>query len=377
MNQGAKKYFVVAGEPSGDIHGGKLISAIQNIEPDSSFVGHGGDLMKESGMRILRHTNDLAIMGFVEVVRHLPRLIKIMRETIEAIARLKPDRVILIDYPGFNLRLAKNIHRLGIPITYFILPQAWAWRKKRIESMKIFLDQSLSIFPFEQTWYESQGLPTHYIGHPFVERDNIGESSKEYHHRHNLNDKYPILVLLPGSRQQEIKQHWPIFLKSVSILKTIIPNLQIVVGKAPNTTLSPIPNDFKIENNARKAMMIGTAALVSSGTATLECAVENIPLIVCYKLSSFSWWLTRKMVNVKYASMVNLIGNEKIVPEYLQKAMTAENLAKAIEPLFDIKGSKRENMLIGFEKVRHTLGIPGVYERAADKIIKRTMEYND
>ena len=159
-----------------------------NIEPDSSFVGHGGDLMKESGMRILRHTNDLAIMGFVEVVRHLPRLIKIMRETIEAIARLKPDRVILIDYPGFNLRLAKNIHRLGIPITYFILPQAWAWRKKRIESMKIFLDQSLSIFPFEQTWYESQGLPTHYIGHPFVERDHIGESSKEYHHRYNLND---------------------------------------------------------------------------------------------------------------------------------------------------------------------------------------------
>ena len=124
-------------------------------------------------------------------------------------------------------------------------------------------------------------------------------------------------------------------------------------------------------------MMIGTAALVSSGTATLECAVENIPLIVCYKLSSFSWWLTRKMVNVKYASMVNLIGNEKIVPEYLQKAMTAENLAKAIEPLFDIKGSKRENMLIGFEKVRHTLGIPGVYDRAAYKIIKRTMEYND
>ncbi|SVA43227.1 uncharacterized protein METZ01_LOCUS96081, partial [marine metagenome] len=320
MNQRAKKYFVVAGDPSGDIHGGKLISAIQNIEPDSSFVGHGGDLMKESGMRILRHTNDLAIMGFVEVVRHLPRLIKIMRETIEAISRLKPDRVILIDYPGFNLHLAKNIHRLGIPITYFILPQAWAWRKKRIESMKKFLDQSISIFPFEQTWYESQGLPTHYIGHPFVERDHIGESSKEYHHRHNLNDKYPILVLLPGSRQQEIKRHWPIFLKFVNILKTIIPNLQIVVGKAPNTTLSPIPNDFKIDNNARKAMMIGTAALVSSGTATLECAVENIPLIVCYKLSSFSWWLTRKMVNVKYASMVNLIGNEKIVPEYLQKA---------------------------------------------------------
>ena len=141
MNQRAKKYFVVAGEPSGDIHGGKLISAIQNIEPDSSFVGHGGDIMKKSGMQILRHTNDLAIMGFVEVVRHLPRLIKIMRETIEAISRLKPDRVILIDYPGFNLRLAKNIHRLDIPVSYFILPQAWAWRKKRIESMKKFLDQ--------------------------------------------------------------------------------------------------------------------------------------------------------------------------------------------------------------------------------------------
>ena len=131
-----------------------------------------------------------------------------------------------------------------------------------------------------------------------MEQDQICESSKEYHHRHNLNKNYPILVLLPGSRQQEIKRHWPIFLKSVNIIKTIIPNLQVVVGKATNTILSPIPNDFKIDNNARKAMMIGTAALVSSGTATLECAVENIPLIVCYKLSSFSWWLTRKMVNV-------------------------------------------------------------------------------
>ena len=172
------KFFLVAGEPSGDIHGGNLIHSIKNIEPKSSFMGHGGNTMLDAGMNIIEHSDSLAIMGFLEVLKHLPRMIKIMEKTVKTISYAKPDRIILIDYPGFNLRLAKNISHLGIPITYFILPQAWAWKEKRVENMKAVLDQALSIFPFEEEWYNSKGLPTTYVGHPFTEHQHVDESSK-------------------------------------------------------------------------------------------------------------------------------------------------------------------------------------------------------
>ena len=377
MNSEPLKFFLVAGEPSGDLHGGKLIRAMQNIHPNSTFMGHGGNAMKDAGMQILEHTDDLAIMGFVEVIKHLPRMMKIMGKTIDTITRTKPDRVILIDYPGFNLRLGKNIQHLGIPITYFILPQVWAWKEKRVETMKAVLDQALSIFPFEQDWFETRGLPTNYVGHPFAEQEHVDETSKDFYQRHDLTIEHPVLILLPGSRQQEVDRHWPIFLKTVERLKQDNPNLQIMVGKAVNVSFTPIPNTFKIEDNARKAMVAGTAALVSSGTATLECAVEDTPMVVCYKLSGVSWWMANTMASVKYASMVNLIADEIIVPEFLQQDMTASNLVAAVLPLLDHKNNLRKKMLTGFEKVRRTLGMPGVYDRAAESILSKTKVEHD
>ena len=372
MNSDPLKFFIVAGEPSGDLHGGKLIHAIRSIEPNSSFMGHGGDSMKEAGMQILEHTDDLAMMGFAEVIRHLPKMMRIMGNTIETISRVKPDRIILIDYPGFNLRLAKKIQNQTIPVTYFILPQAWAWKEKRVETMKSVVDQALSIFPFEEDWYESRGLSANYVGHPFVEQEHLDESSKEFYQRHDLTIEYPILVLLPGSRQQEVDKHWPIFIKTVEKLKSHTKNLQVIVGKAQNVSISPIPEDYRIEENARKAMIAGTAALVSSGTATLECAVEDTPMVVCYKLSGISWMIAQSMTRIKYAAMVNLIADEKIVPEFLQQDMTPDQLVKAMLPLLDNRSSERKIMLAGFDKVRRTLGIPGVYHRAAEAIIQRT-----
>jgi len=377
MNSEPLKFFLVAGEPSGDLHGGKLIRAMQNIHPNSTFMGHGGNAMKDAGMQILEHTDDLSIMGFVEVIKHLPRMMKIMGKTIDTITRTKPDRVILIDYPGFNLRLGKNIQHLGIPITYFILPQVWAWKEKRVETMKAVLDQALSIFPFEQDWFETRGLPANYVGHPFAEQEHVDETSKDFYQRHDLTIEHPVLVLLPGSRQQEVDRHWPIFLKTVERLKQDNPNLQIMVGKAVNVSFTPIPNTFKIEDNARKAMVAGTAALVSSGTATLECAVEDTPMVVCYKLSGVSWWMANTMASVKYASMVNLIADEIIVPEFLQQDMTASNLVAAVLPLLDHKNNLRKKMLTGFEKVRRTLGMPGVYDRAAESILSKTKVEHD
>ena len=367
-----KKYFIIAGEPSGDLHGSKLIRAIKNLHPNSSFMGHGGNKMKNEGMRIIEHIDDLSIMGFTEVLRHLPRLIKVMDATLNAISQSNPDRIILIDYPGFNLRLAKKLSSFDIPITYFILPQVWAWKEKRIKNMKKFIGQAISIFPFEKDWFISRGLKVEYFGHPFMDIEHVDETTKSFYKRHSLDLNSPILTLLPGSRQQEIDRHWPIFLETVKLIKRQHPNLQVIVGKASNVNLDNCPSNFKIETNAKKAILAGTVGLVSSGTATLECAIEGLPIVVCYKLFPVSWLITKIFVKIKYSSIINIIMDRRVVPELLQDNMNPELILKTISPLFDMESEKRKEMLLGYEKLKNSLGNPGVYARIAESIIEKT-----
>ena len=373
MENQIKRIFIVAGEPSGDLHGGKLIEAMKNIHPNILFVGHGGENMQKAGMKIIEHVDNISIMGFFEVLKHLPKMIRLLTKTVEIINNLQPDRVILIDYPGFNLRLARKLSDLKIPVTYFILPQAWAWKPKRVNDLKKFTDQALSIFPFEKKWYKTRGLIVNYIGHPFIEKTYFNESFKKIYNKHKINNNHPVLVLLPGSRQQEINKHWPIFLDTIKILKIDFPQIQIVVGKANGVSLSNIPSDFKIEPDSNKAIQIGTAAIVASGTATLECAIGNLPMVVCYKFSLISWWIVKLLVQIKYSTIVNLIENEKIVPELIQSKMTPKNIIKKIVPLLDPNTNKRKNMIVNLEKIKTKLGLPGVYDRAASEIIKKTL----
>ena len=368
-----KKYFIIAGEPSGDLHGSKLIRAIKNLHPNSSFMGHGGNNMKNEGMRIIEHIDDLSIMGFTEVLRHLPRLMKIMSATLKAISQSNPDRIMLIDYPGFNLRLAKKLSPFNIPITYFILPQAWAWKEKRVKKMKKLIDQTISILPFEKDWFSSRGLNVEYFGHPFMEIEHMDETTKSFYKRHSLDLNSPILTLLPGSRQQEIDRHWPIFLETVNLLRARYLNLQVIVGKASNVNLDNCPSDFKIERDAKKAMLVGTVGLVSSGTATLECAIEGLPIVVCYKLFPVSWLITKTLVKVKYSSIINIIMDRQVVPELLQDNMTPELILKTINPLFDMESEERKKMFLDYEKLKKSLGNPGVYARIAESILKKTI----
>ena len=368
------KFFMIAGEPSGDIHGANLIKEIRKNEPNSSFMGLGGDKMEAAGMKLIHHINVLSVMGFLEVLKHLPRFLKIMGETIKAIERSKPNRVILIDYPGFNLRLAKNISFLNIPVSYFILPQAWAWKEKRVIQMKKYIDQSISIFSFEQNWYNRKGLDTDYVGHPFADINHLNESSKDYYKRHDLDVSKPILVLLPGSRQQEVNRHWDIFLDATYKLLEINNEIQVVIGKSKNVVLDPIPDSFRLEENSKKAIISATAAITCSGTATLECAVEDTPMVVCYKLSKISWYIAKIVSRIKYSSIVNLILNKKVVPELLQDKMNSKNIIEEITPLLNLKSFKRKKMLSDFNEIRKTLGIPGVYKRAASLIISKTLD---
>ena len=366
-----KKYFLIAGETSGDIHGAKLILAIKKIKPDSLFMGHGGDKMKNAGMELLEHTDTLGIMGFAEVIKHFPRMLKILNKTIIEIKKYEPDRVILIDYPGFNLQLAKKINHLNIPITYFILPQTWAWGKKRIKLMKKTLDQAICIFPFEKEWYRSQGMFVDFIGHPFVDSITNEKNSNNLIDAQKLGKNIPALLLLPGSRQQEVNKHWEILLETVSRLKDGIKNLTVMVTPSPGINIPKTPNDFVIEPNIKKAIQHSTAAIVSSGTATLECAIQNLPIVVCYKVSNISWYFAKFLSDIKFVSMVNLIANKEIVQEHLQGNMNAKNLIRAIKPLLDIQNNERKNMLSEFIKIKHKLGKTGVYNRAAEIVVCR------
>ena len=367
----ALTFFMVAGEVSGDLHGARLMQELKNKHPSSRFIGHGGNKMKKEGLQVLQHVDSLSMMGFSEVIKHLPFMIKVMGETIKTIEKLRPDRIVLIDYPGFNLRLAKRLKMNTVPITYFILPQVWAWKEKRAEILKKHVNQSLCIFPFEQKWFEDRGVSVHYPGHPFSEHYSPEETKEEFFQRHSLNLSNPLLVLLPGSRQQEVDRHWSVFLKSVEIVKSENPTIQFCVANSPNVFLNPIPEFIRIEKKLTKcAILHSDAALSSSGTATLECAVYDTPVVVCYKLSWLSWKLVKRLTRVPFASMVNLIAGQKVVPEFLQSSMKPKPVANAVLNLFDHSG-ERKNMLLQFEAVRRSLGLPGVYERAAEAILNK------
>ena len=371
MSHKINTVFIVAGEPSGDVHAAKLVSALKVISPNTKFFGNGGDKMAESGVEIIHHINDLSVMGFIEVIKHLPRLLYIMDKTLSSIKNIKPDKIILIDYPGFNLRLAKKIKKLkmDIQVTYFILPQLWAWKENRIKIMKKTIDQSISIFPFESEWFKSKGLNTFYTGHPFIEKKENLYNKTNFFNKHNFSKKNPVLILLPGSRQQEVDYHWPIFLKTTSKLNEKFPELQTVVIKSDNINLTPMPDYIKLESSTLPALQFGTAAISSSGTATLECALEKLPIVVCYKMSYINWMLFNFFGKVKYISIVNLIADKKIIPELIQHEMTQKNIIKKISYYLDIKSNKRRKTLENFNNLRKTLGKPGVFDRIANFII--------
>ena len=362
-------FYLIAGEESGDHHGARLVKAIKTRVPNARFYGHGGNQMAAAGMEISEHIDNLAVMGFTEVIKHLSYFKQVMKDTIAAITRIRPDHIILIDYPGFNLRLAKKIAHLKIPVSYFILPQAWAWKEKRVKILQKYVQHSLSIFPFEENWYRQRAVAAQFVGHPFSEMESPGISKSEFYSKHSLDSQDQLLVLFPGSRQQEVDRHWPVFLAAAQKLAQQNSNLRLIVGKAPNIQLDPLPSDLLVEkDNPRLALQYGQLVLVASGTATLEAAVFNIPAIVAYRLSAITFFLARLIVDLPYVAMANLIAGKKVVPELLQTDLTEKNLIQAAAPLL-INSDERKKMQAEYQKIRQLLGAPGAYARAAQIII--------
>ena len=369
MNDDVSTIFISAGEPSGDIHAANLVLSLKNLSPKIKFIGNGGDKMIKAGVNVINHINSMSVMGFIEVVKHLPKLLNILDDTVSAIKLSKPDKIILVDYPGFNLRLVKKIQDLNIPITYFILPQTWAWKENRNKFMKETIFEFISIFPFESEWYNLKGLKTYYTGHPFTELTYDSKNRNRFFEKHNLDKKKPLLILLPGSRQQEIENHWPIFLKTIFLIINKIPSTQFLVVKSNNIKIRNIPDFIKVETSTASALNYGTAAISSSGTVTLECALAKLPTVVCYKTSYISWMLFKFFGKTNFISIVNLIAKKKILPELVQGEMTPLNLFNNIIPYLHTSSKERRKTIDNYKELKFKLGPAGVFDRAAKRIL--------
>jgi lipid-A-disaccharide synthase len=330
-----RRFFLVAGEVSGDQHGGSLIAAMRSLHPDLHFAGIGGSHMRDQGMKCIYRAEEMALVGFWEVLRHIPSLLQVMRRTVRFVLEWQPERVIVIDYPGFNLRLAQRLHRRGIPITYYISPQLWAWREKRIAVIREHVDQLLVIFPFEVEWYRARGVSAQFVGHPLLDEPDPKISRDDFLRSFDLDPEKPVLTLYPGSRPQELDRHLQIFYKAARLLMESIPQLQVILGLAQGLPEEMIPAEIRdivtiVRNDPRLTLRYCDAAVVASGTATLEGTIWGIPMAVVYRVAPLSWWLGRRLVKLPFASMVNILSGEQVVPEFLQDRAHPALIAKAV-----------------------------------------------
>ena len=367
-------YFIIAGEKSADNHGSYLMKAMLEKNPQICFVGIGGKNMINAGLNSLENLDKMAVMGFLEVIKHYYFFKKLINKIIEKINYYNPIQIILIDYPGFNLRLAKKIkQKIQIPISYYISPQIWAWKENRIETIKKYIDQMLVIFPFEEEWYKARGVNAIFVGHPLF--DSWEKSNREKLCKIlNLNSNKNIIVLYPGSRQQEIRKHLPIMVKAAIKLKSFDDNFQFVLGASDDINWSQwiIPKFIKIEStNPTKALECADIAMIASGTSTIEAAVFGTPMIIIYKMSQVSWWLSKLLVKIKYAGMVNIISNKKIVPELLQNNATPDKLYSTMINLINNHLSL-DKMKADLLLVKSNLQGNGASKNAAKNIIDLT-----
>ena len=367
-------YFIIAGEKSADNHGSYLMKAMLENNPQICFVGIGGKNMINEGLNSLENLDKMAVMGFLEVIKHYYFFKKLINKIIEKINYYNPIQIILIDYPGFNLRLAKKIkQKIQIPISYYISPQIWAWKENRIETIKKYIDQMLVIFPFEEEWYKARGVNAIFVGHPLF--DSWEKSNREKLCKIlNLNSNKNIIVLYPGSRLQEIRKHLPIMVKAAIKLKSFDDNFQFVLGASDDINWSQwiMPKFIKIEStNPTKALECADIAMIASGTATIEAAVFGTPMIIIYKMSQVSWWLSKLLVKIKYAGMVNIISNKKIVPELLQNNATPDKLYSTMINLINNHLSL-DKMKADLLLVKSNLQGNGASKNAAKNIIDLT-----
>lgn len=368
------KYYIIAGEASGDLHGSNLIKALRKKDPECKVRAWGGDMMENAGATLVKHYKETAFMGFIEVLQHLPEIFRNLRYCKEDIQEFKPDALIFIDYSGFNLRIAKWAKPKGFNTHYYIAPQIWASREGRVRKMKAYINHIYVILPFEKEFYQGHGINVHFVGHPLL--DAISEKDFEdkaiFYENSGLDPDKKLIALLPGSRKQEVGKILPIMLSVIDDY----PEFQFAIAGALSLDRDFYDNSIKgheipvIVNKTYTLLHHAHAALVTSGTATLETALLNVPQVVCYKGSRLSYWIAKRLINLKYISLVNLIMDKEVVRELIQDELTSKNLKNSLSEI--ITGESRERILQDYKILESALGGQGASDSAAGLIIENS-----
>lgn len=367
------KYYIIAGEASGDLHGSNLIKAIRQKDAGAHIRCWGGDLMQQAGGDLAKHYKDMAFMGFLEVIKNIPTIFKNISFCKEDIQKFAPDVIVFIDFSGFNLRIAKWAKKNGFRTNYYISPQIWASRENRINKIKRDIDQMHVILPFEKDFYEKKhNYPVHFVGHPLIDaiENTTIVSNEDFRAQNNLDSKKPIIALLPGSRKQEVQ-------KMLSVMLSVrdgFSNYQFVIAGAPSlpdsfyATFLNEHNVGYVSNQTYSLLKHSHAALVTSGTATLETALFGIPQVVCYKGNWISYQIAKRIITLDYISLVNLIMDKEVVKELIQSDLTSDKLHGELNKI--VEGPDRERILQDYQELRKKLGGKGASQLAAQLIVE-------
>ena len=373
MGTQKKHLMIIAGEASGDMRAAELVLALKSLSPDIQFSGVGGDCMKKAGVELFEHITSLAVIGIAEVLKNLKRIKKVFDHVLAEVETQKPDAVILVDYPGFNLRLAKKLKQRNIKVIYYVSPQVWAWRQSRIHTIKKIVDRMMVLFPFEKDLYASYGMNVDYVGHPLVDEIKIQFSPSDVLKSIDLKSQGNTTIgLMPGSRQKEVERHLPVMLEAAQKLYEQDHNRQFLLLKASTierSLLEPlIPPSLPVkiyEGSPYDGINAMDAAIVASGTATMETALLNKPMVIIYKTSWPTYAIAKNVIKIPYIGLVNVVAGKKIVPELIQNDCNAVNIAENVETVLG-----NQDILEELRKVKTALGEPGASRRAAKVILE-------
>lgn len=359
------KLYVIAGESSGDMHTANLLAELNLLNPIIETRGMGGNLMQKQGVHLIQHYNGLNVVGLAEVIKKLPTLLKVIRKIKQDIIAWKPDAILLTDYPAFNLRIAKFCKKINLPVYYYISPQIWAWKENRICDIRKYVNHMAVILPFEPAFYKKHGIEVTFVGHPLIDIVNRFRNQENT----KLTFSKPILAILPGSRRHEVKAMLPTMLQAANHFKD---EFDIVIGGAPSLPTSfytPFlinhPHVHWVQNQTYALLNSAYAAIVTSGTATLETALFNVPQLVCYKGNRLSYEVARRLIKIKYISLVNLILDKPCVDELIQNQMNEQQIQQSLQGILN---QRREQMLNDYKHLQHILGNSGASMRAASSL---------
>ncbi|MGH9509169.1 MAG: lipid-A-disaccharide synthase [Terriglobales bacterium] len=370
-------FLISAGEASGELYGAQLIEALRRRLSKAEFFGVGGERMRAAGCDTVVDSARLSVVGISEIVSHLPRIYGDFRRLVRAAGERKPDAAIVIDSPAFNFRVAREMHSRGVPVIYYVCPQLWAWRARRVERFHKWVKKALVIFPFEEQWYRERGVDVEYVGHPLADRLPPGANREKYASEYGLDPSQAWIGVLPGSRRKEVRMNLPALLEACERLRNrgqfLLPVASTLEGAWIQGLIPAGPARIHLVAQASDALPHLRAAMVASGTATVEATLAGTPMIVVYRVSPLTWRLGRGLLRVPFIAMPNLIAGREVVPELVQSDFIAEAVAARMEQIIP-DGPAREKMLAGLAEVSSRLRSPGASgtasERAADAVLR-------